>query len=323
VLSPPPDLATDALASALTRHWGVVVQSVAYLAVGFGSHHWRVTDPAGGGWFITVDDLDSRRRSESDSPDRVYDRLGRALGTARALRSTGAAFVLAPVPTAGGDPIVRITDRYAASLYPLVEGESFEFGQYADADHRNAVLDMLVRVHGAPDTVRRRATQDDLAVRNRDSLEAALEGDVVAKCGPYAERAARMLGDHARPVRGLLARYDELVAGADRGRAVLTHGEPHPGNTLRTQNGWRLIDWDTAKIAPPERDLWMLGGDLDAYTDATGVQVLPEMLNLFRLRWDIADLAMEVDRFRRPHTGDANDEKAWQILRWVVGGISS
>jgi spectinomycin phosphotransferase/16S rRNA (guanine(1405)-N(7))-methyltransferase len=102
---------------------------------------------------------------------------------------------------------------------------------------------------------------------------------------------------------------------------VLTHGEPHPGNTLRTKDGWRLIDWDTVKIAPPERDLWLLGGDLAAYTDTTGVDVLPEMLTLFRLRWEITDLAMEVERFRRPHTGDANDEEGWQILQSVVGGI--
>jgi spectinomycin phosphotransferase len=321
VLSPPEDLATGALTGALTRQWGVAVGSLQYRPVGFGSHHWTLTDPAGRGWFVTVDDLEARRRSGAESADDVYERLSRALGTARALHATGAAFVLAPVPTAGGAPIARVGERYAASLYPLVEAESFEFGEYSDGDHRSAVLDMLVRVHAAPEPVRRRATHDDLAIRNRDSLEAALSGDVVAECGPYAERAARLLGDHARPVRRLLARYDELVAGADRGRAVLTHGEPHPGNTLRTGDGWRLIDWDTARIAPPERDLWMLGGDLDAYTDATGVDVLPEMLTLFRLRWDIADLAMEMDRFRRPHTGDPNDEMAWKILRDVLGGI--
>ena len=322
MLSPPPDLALDALAGALTRQWGVAVRSVDYLAVGFGSHHWTVTDPAGGGWFVTVDDLAARRRSDADSPDDVCARLGRALGAARALRDTGETFVLAPVLTAGGGTVARLTDRYAASLYPLVEGESFEFAEYSDGEHRDAVLDMVVRVHGAPEQVRRRATEDDLALRNRDALEAALSGGVVAECGPYAERAARLLHDHAGQVRRLLARYDGLVAGADLGRSVLTHGEPHPGNTLRTKDGWRLIDWDTVRIAPPERDLWLLGGDLTAYTDATGVEVLPEMLTLFKLRWDIADLAMEVDRFRRPHTGDANDEKAWQILRWVVGGIS-
>jgi spectinomycin phosphotransferase/16S rRNA (guanine(1405)-N(7))-methyltransferase len=321
VLSPPPDLALDALTGELTRQWGVAVRSIGYLAVGFGSHHWTVTDPAGGGWFVTVDDLETERRSGADSADQACGRLSRALGTARALRDTGETFVLAPVLTAGGDPLARITDRYAASLYPLVEGESFEFAGYDDGDHRDAVLEMVVRVHGAPETVRRRATEDDLAIRNRDALEAALSGGVVAECGPYAERAARLLHEHAGSVRRLLVRYDGLVAGADLGRSVLTHGEPHPGNTLRTKDGWRLIDWDTVKIAPPERDLWLLGGDLAAYTDTTGVDVLPEMLTLFRLRWEITDLAMEVERFRRPHTGDANDEEGWQILQSVVGGI--
>ncbi len=34
---------------------------------------------------------------------------------------------------------------------------------------------------------------------------------------------------------------------------VLTHGEPHPGNTLMTNGGWVVVDWDTTLIA--ERDL--------------------------------------------------------------------
>jgi spectinomycin phosphotransferase/16S rRNA (guanine(1405)-N(7))-methyltransferase len=102
---------------------------------------------------------------------------------------------------------------------------------------------------------------------------------------------------------------------------VLTHGEPHTGNTLRTTNGWKLIDWDTALIAPPERDLWLLGGDLTAYTAATGVAVQPELLDMYRLRWDIADLAIEVHRFRRPHTGTADDEEGFGILRTVLSGL--
>ncbi|WP_432843998.1 phosphotransferase family protein [Dactylosporangium sp. CA-092794] len=42
---------------------------------------------------------------------------------------------------------------------------------------------------------------------------------------------------------------------ADPPGLVLTHGEPHPGNTMRTGGGWLLIDWDTALLAAPERDL--------------------------------------------------------------------
>ena len=37
---------------------------------------------------------------------------------------------------------------------------------------------------------------------------------------------------------------------------LLTHGEPHPGNAMLAADGWRLVDWDTALVAPLERDLW-------------------------------------------------------------------
>ena len=38
----------------------------------------------------------------------------------------------------------------------------------------------------------------------------------------------------------------------------MTHGEPHAGNVMRTDEGRLLVDWDTVALAPPERDLWML-----------------------------------------------------------------
>jgi spectinomycin phosphotransferase/16S rRNA (guanine(1405)-N(7))-methyltransferase len=321
MLTAPADLALETLTAALTAHWGVVAASADYRPLGFGAHHWEVIDPAGGCWFATVDDLEVARRSGDETHDAVFTRLRRALDTARALRDTGAAFVLAPMPTAGGEQVVRIAGRYALSLYPYVDGESFDFGGYAGEEHRQAVLDMVIRVHGAPESIRRMATPDDLGIRSRDALDAALDGRPAAATGPFAEPAARLLADHETGIREVLADYDALVASADHGRAVLTHGEPHPGNTMRTADGWRLIDWDTVRVSLPERDLWLLGGDLDAYTDATGVGVRPDMLELFRLRWHLTDLCMEVYRFRGAHTGDANDEKAWEILRSVVGDI--
>jgi spectinomycin phosphotransferase/16S rRNA (guanine(1405)-N(7))-methyltransferase len=121
----------------------------------------------------------------------------------------------------------------------------------------------------------------------------------------------------------VLARYDAMVARADRSRAVLTHGEPHAANTMRTADGWRLIDWESALVAPPERDLWALGSQIATeYPAATGVAVLPAMLELYRLRWDIADLAVGVDRFQGPHPGNADDDETWQVLVRTIAGIS-
>ena len=88
------------------------------------------------------------------------------------------------------------------------------------------------------------------------------------------------------PIRRLLARYDgwPQPPALRPARGVLTHGEPHPGNTMLTAAGWLLIDWDTALVAPPERDLWSLdpgdGSILSAYADATGVRPLPRCIEL-------------------------------------------
>jgi len=103
---------------------------------------------------------------------------------------------------------------------------------------------------------------------------------------------------------------------------VLTHGEPHPGNTMLTADGWRLIDWDTALIAPPERDLWTLdlgdGSGLGAYTAVTGVTPVPELLELYRVGWDVRDMACCAAGLMRPHTGNEDDEKSWKVLNELI-----
>ena len=133
------------------------------------------------------------------------------------------------------------------------------------------MLHLLAAAHTAPPAARRRALADDFAGPYRDQLEAACQPGGGSGRGPYARPVARLIQEHAAPIRRLLARYDRLVTAArsQPSRTVLTHGEPHPGNTMLTGGGWVLIDWDTALAAPPERDLWSLdpgdGSILHAY----------------------------------------------------------
>jgi spectinomycin phosphotransferase/16S rRNA (guanine(1405)-N(7))-methyltransferase len=91
---------------------------------------------------------------------------------------------------------------------------------------------------------------------------------------------------------------------------------------MLTAAGWVLIDWDTALVAPPERDLWDLGGGdpvvLESYVRATGTSPLPWLLDLYRLRWDLTDLALYAGDFRRPHARTANDDKSWELLNSLV-----
>lgn len=289
MLSQPHDFSDDDLIAALSRHWAVKARSVTYRAVGFGSHHWEVDSR----WFATVD----------ESPD--FDRLHAALRSA-----TEVLVAVAPIPTGTGDLLAR-SGRFAVALYPLVAGESFDFGDYRDDAHRHAVLDMVVEVHRTPST---HAFTDDFALPDVPPI---------GNEGPYSRPAAELLARHASAIERCQAHYLDLVSRVDRTRAVLTHGEPHPGNTMLTPDGWRLIDWDTALVAPPERDLWHLETDevLAAYEEATGVRPEPKMLNLYRIRWDLKDLSEEAHRFSRPHAGTPDDDEGWEILCDIVGRL--
>ena len=199
-----------------------------------------------------------------------------------------------------------VTDRFAAAVYPLVEGESFSWGHPMSAEHRAALLDMVVEVHAAPAEVRDRAPVDDFALQHRDALEAALgEGGSASSTGPYAARVARLVADHAAALRAALTTYDDLVGRAKRrtdaadAAVVLTHGEPHPGNTMRTADGWRLIDWDTARVAPPERDLWSMDPGDGSVHDGVRRRhrtraAARQCWSSTGRRWDLSDVAVDV-----------------------------
>jgi len=329
VLSPPAGLRPDLLTDALASGWGVEVASLEYLALGFGSHHWKVTDAGGGRWFATLDDLGTKRLARDEPLDAVFGRLAASLATAVALADVGLPFVVAPIRSQARDPARRLTDRLSLALYPYVDGQNFAWGEFSSG-HRRALLDLVVSIHTAPAAARSQAMTDDLSVTRRDDLEAALEHawTDAAASGPYGSRAAELVNACKGPIRQLLTRYDTL---ADRVRShgdglVLTHGEPHPGNTMLSQQGWLMIDWDTVLVAPQERDLWDLdpgdGSILAAYQRATGTVPRPDALELFRLRWDLTDIALYVGQFRAPHLGDANDDKAFAGLAATLGRIS-
>ena len=335
VLSPPAAVTPEALASVLDRGWGLKVASVAYRPVGFGSHHWETVDADGGRWWVTVDDL----AMKASGP--AFDRLHASLAAAQALREHGRGFAVAPLTASDGRCVVRIkgggpeglgggeiNDRYAVALYPYLEGQHFSWGEFSTPEHRRATLDMVLGVHTAPEAVRDGVARDDFTVGHRAELEFTLDSEAAPAAGPYGRAVVDLLRTHADPIRHLLAHYDGLVALARErsDRAVLTHGEPHPGNTMLTADGWVLIDWDTAMVAPPERDLWLIepgdGSVLAAYAEATGVAPRASMLELYRIRWELADIAVEVGRFRRDHDGSADDDAAWRILSSTVESLA-
>ena len=114
------------------------------------------------------------------------------------------------------------------------------------------------------------------------------------------------------------ARYDSLTRGGGRSARAngADTGELHAANTINTDSGLVLVDWDSALIAPRERDLWSLAVEEPAslllhYTAKTGVTPLPDFLELYRLRWDLTEVSRYVALFRAPHDDTADTRVAW------------
>lgn len=323
VLDQPPDLPDERAGAAVSEGWGRRPATIEHRPVGFGSHHWSIVDTTGIRWFLTIDDLDDKVGSAADDRASARVRLRHALGAARAARDHGATFVVAPERTARGQVVHEVTDRYVAALYPHVDGRSGPWDEVRSDEERDAVLALLVQVHTLPAAVGAGADPEELAVPRRDELEVALDDlDRPWTTGPHGEATRMLLARHADGIVRMLAHHDGLAARARSRteRAVLTHGEPHAGNTIRTHDGLALVDWDTARRAQPERDLWMLGDGraCHAYERATGRAVLADMLDLYRLSWDLTDIACFVDRFRAPHGDSADDQVARAALETLL-----
>jgi spectinomycin phosphotransferase len=326
VKSPPDDFDASWLLPSLAEGWGIESRSAEYLTVGFGSYHWLVTDTAGLRLFVTVDDL---RQKEwlGKTPEAAYDGLRDAYDTARSLRDEGGLeFIIAPLHTAEGETVRRIGMCHAVAVFPFISGEAAHFGDVSSPAERAEIAGMLAELHLPASVAPRSVVHREPGITARDGLEEAL-ADVGHEWsgGPFSEPTRDWLARNAAEVRAQVREFDRLatrVLAAERG-LVVTHGEPHPGNVIRTGNGLVLIDWDTVALAPPERDLWVVttGADEAAmrYSDATGRDIDGDALSLYRLAWDLTEIALFTKQLRSAHRRTADTEEAWLSLTTTFG----
>jgi spectinomycin phosphotransferase len=324
VLTEPEDLDRAELKAILERHWGLRGGTLDYLPVGFGSHHWRADDSRGTRRFVTVDDLEAGFQAGPDT-DSAFAALDRAFRTAVALRDGAKLdFVVAPLPDEEGHVIRRVSDRYAVTVSPFVEGETSTWGDYESLDDRRRMGAVLGRLHAAtghvPADLPRR---EDFVLPSRAALVEAL-GDLERpwSTGPFGEPTRELLQACAAEIDRRFQEYDELVARVRETADswVVSHGEPHRANVIRGPRGdVHLVDWDTTLIAPRERDLRMvLDRELTGWHEyvavAGSVSLNQEAIELYNRWWDLADVGIYTALFRRPHERTEDTIASWEDL---------
>jgi spectinomycin phosphotransferase len=326
---PPATVHHEDLVGALNRSWALTATDVQYLPKGAGSYHWLAETDARSSYLITVDDLDRKPWIANDR-DGTFDGLEAAYEATLTLHDeAGLAFVVGPVRSDDESVLVRLSDRYSMAVFPYLEGFPGRWGQPM-GEARTELPRLLARLHDATPFVAGRISHRDLDVPKRQYLMAALDAvDRPWKGGTFSEPARRALAHHASQVAGWLDHLDHLAAELEAAgiEPVVTHGEPHPGNLIRTDRGLRLIDWDTVALAGAERDLWMLADATPdavvSYEQLTGRRTNGTAIAFYRLAWTLTDIALLTVVFRSPHPRTRWVEQKWRGLNDLLGGAPS
>jgi spectinomycin phosphotransferase len=331
MLTEPRDLPTATVLEIVREHWDPDVASAAFVPVGAGAHHWVCAGRRMPRWFVTADDVTTSGRLEE---------LLDTYAAARELAGRGHHVVVPTVPPGGGvdpdgageAPVGVVVGAYLVTVTGYLEGASGS-GEYADDNQRALVAGALGELHADTAPVRGRTWAPGPPMR-AELLQLLATLDSPWRSGPMAESVRTALQANVVALHRLYERHDELATRAEAGRSgwVPTHGEPHTANVVWRPAGPVLVDWESLRLAPRERDLRTVlrGADgaepLSAYVAHGGTGALDDdMVELFDLEWWLWDVADFSVRFFRPHTGDADDVRfhAALLSELDTGGTGS
>jgi spectinomycin phosphotransferase len=306
VREPPEHVEPAQLLAVVRREWDSTVDELEHLPIGFGAHHWAASAHGTRRLFVTFDRLLPRHSAEE---------LEQVYAAAAELAASGLDFVLAGRPTASGRHTVPLAEG-ALSVTAWADGLSGGGPHRDDAETAECAV-ILARLHASPAPLAiplwRPLVQP---VPFADALDRQLAEPW--ETGPYGEPARHALRARFDRIRNWAASYGELAheALATRDTWVPTHGEPHLGNQLVTSEGRRLVDWESLKLAPLERDLRCLVDSGIGWARSYGLTE-PDwrMVEMFDLEWRLSEIVEYAAWFSHPHAGTASDTIAFEGLR--------
>ncbi len=285
----PPHVSAAAVLAVVRDRWWPGADEVIHLPVGFGAWHWRATAGGRHALFVTLDRLGGHHSADS---------LEAAYAGAAELASRGLDFVVAPLPGPDG----RFTADFgpgALSATRWHDGTSGD-GEFTD-EQAQTTAELLDALHAE--------TPPAGIPRWYPLVGPDLPEQLAARTlspwtnGPHGAAAHDAIRERLDDIAMWTAHYLRVAASSDPATWVATHGEPHTRNQLVTDDGTLLVDWESLRLAPRERDLRHLAphglGDPD-----------PALVEMFDLEWRLDEISQYADWLEAPHAGTESDRVA-------------
>jgi spectinomycin phosphotransferase len=313
MIEPPPSLSAEEIVARVRERYGIDVADAAFLPVGNDSSAWSFRlEGSHEWWFLKV----FGRRIEPA-----------AVETPRFLAASGIDHLVPALSTSAGEPY-DTGEPFGFVVFPFVDAEpGGEVG--LTPAHRTELGRFLRHVHSIhpDDRLLAMLRVERFAVRDAAYIEAV--GNSLDGVEPRDAIAAELLArwkEHREQITHALTRARELAAygqSAPRER-VICHADFHAWNVLIGSSGaMHVVDWDEVVLAPRERDLMFVSGDI-ADLDPTGVHfyggygdiaVDHALLAYYRWDWVLQELA---DHHRRVFNPALGEQTRADALRYFV-----
>jgi spectinomycin phosphotransferase len=251
----------------------------------------------------------------------------------RFLSEQGITQIIPPLPSKTGQLWANL-EAFNVILYPFVEGtsgfeEKLTERQWADF---GAALQRIHRL-SLPPGLSQKLQRETYSSESRDicrevlqkleneSFDDPIMAGLAAFLLPRRETVLDFIGHAERLARVLAARSTEMV---------VCHSDVHPGNLFLDIHGSLfIVDWDSAVLAPKERDLMFIGGgqgfvglnDREEEShfyrsyDPSAVDALA--MAYYRYERNLYDLSVECPRIFSTTLNAQDRARSLEIVTWL------
>lgn len=248
-----PNISDELIISRLQAEYNLRVPELAFLPIGADSRTavYRVSTDDGTAYFLKL------RKNFNEV----------IVNVPLFLRESGIQEIIVPFETKSRQHWANF-GKYKIILYPFIEGKDGFERELTDL-HRRSLGVVLKRVHTArmPPELRKLIRKETFSPEWRADIK-SFQAQVETKTfdDPTAAKLAEFIKSKQREITRLVERAEQLASELQTKplELVLCHSDIHGGNILISNTDeLYIVDWDDPILAPKERDLMFIGGEID------------------------------------------------------------